>query len=362
MSTVRALVVDDSRVVRQLVTAALTRDAGITVVGEAADGIEALQEVLRLEPDVVVLDVEMPRMGGLDVVHALHVSHPRLPIIMFSTLTERGAKVTVDALLAGASDCVLKPSRMDGPDAALSRVHDELVPRIKALCSGTAQASTARATVRPSSAAPATARAAGRAPADKPARRAVEPDVVVVGSSTGGPDALMTVLASVPAGARVPILVAQHMPPLFTKMFAARLDRAVAATVREGVDGELLQPGHVYVAPGDHHMEVVRSPRGVSLTIHQAPREDNARPSATLLLRSAARVFGLRTLAVVLTGMGSDGLLGAQAVHDAGGTVLAQDEKSSVVWGMPGAVVRAGLADQVLTPDALARRLARDTT
>ena len=353
MSIVRALVVDDSRVVRQLVTAALTMDPGIQVVGEAQDGIEALQEVLRLDPDVVVLDIEMPRMSGLDVVHALHVSHPRLPIIMFSSLTERGAKVTVDALLAGASDYVLKPTRMDGPEVALRAVNAELVPKIRVLCSRSGPSAPAKsqqqAPARPP--AQATPRRSGPAPA---------PDVIVIGTSTGGPDVLVTVLSALPATSRVPVLIAQHMPPMFTAMFAARLDRTVPTHVSEGHDGQPLEPGHVYLAPGDQHMEVVKTLRGVMLKTHQSPREENSRPSASVLLRSAARVYGERTLAVILTGMGTDGLLGCQAVHDAGGAVLAQDEKSSIVWGMPGAVVRAGLADAVLTPEALARRLARE--
>ena len=359
MSLVKALVVDDSRVVRQLVTRALNMDSSVYVVGEAADGMEALEAVPRLRPDVVILDVEMPQLNGLEVVQALHVSHPKLPIIMFSSLTDRGAKVTVDALLAGASDYVLKPSSMDSLDSAVQAVHDELVPKIMALCSHPA-----RVAREPSKTRLVPVGASGAAPVGPIAAERTEssaPDAIVICASTGGPDVLLTVLSSLPATFRVPVLIAQHMPPLFTAMFAARLNRTLAPAVSEGIDGELVQAGHIYLAPGDHHMDLVRAPKGTALRIHQSPKEENCRPSGTRLLRSAARIFGAQTLAVVLTGMGSDGLLGCQAVHDAGGAVLAQDEQSSTVWGMPGSVVRAGLAHEVLSPQALARRLARDS-
>jgi two-component system, chemotaxis family, protein-glutamate methylesterase/glutaminase len=355
MSMIKALVVDDSRVVRQLVTRALNMDSSVYVVGEAADGKEALEAVQRLRPDVVILDIEMPHMNGLEVVHALHGSDPHLPIIMFSSLTERGAKATVEALLAGASDYVLKPSSMDSLDSAVHSAHDELVPKIKALCSRVG------AVARSPKTAPVTAPASkAGGPVSARKTESVPPDVIVICSSTGGPDVLVTVLAELPATFRVPVLIAQHMPPLFTAMFAARLDRTLSATVSEGIDGELVQPGHVYIAPGDHHMDVARTPKGNVLRIHQSPKEENCRPSGTRLLRSSARIYGAKTLAVVLTGMGTDGLLGCQAVQDAGGAVLVQDEQSSTVWGMPGAVVRAGLADHVMAPQELARRLAKE--
>jgi two-component system chemotaxis response regulator CheB len=300
----------------------------------------------------------MPQLNGLEVVQALHLSNPQLPIIMFSSLTERGAKVTVDALLAGASDYVLKPSSMESLDSAVQAVHDELVPKIKALCSRPAPSTRPPAKTAPSrTSAPPTGR-----PVASPATATGAAEVIVLCASTGGPDVLATVLSSLPAAIKVPVLIAQHMPPLFTAMFAARLNRTLSPEVSEAVDGELIHAGHIYLAPGDHHMDVVRTPRGHALKIHQSPKEENCRPSGTRLLRSTARIFGARTLAVVLTGMGSDGLLGCQAVHDAGGTVLAQDEQSSTVWGMPGSVVNAGLADAVLSPTALARRLLRETT
>lgn len=350
MAVVQALVVDDSRVVRRLVTQALGLDPGVVVVGTAANGREALDQVGRLDPDVVILDVEMPEMNGLEVVRALHVSHPRLPIIMFSSLTERGARITIEALTAGASDYVLKPSRTADVGAAVQSVHDELAPRIRALCGAR------RRVVQTVPAAPAPAAVKVRTATRS--RRSTPTELIVIGASTGGPEVLERVLARMSADSRVPVLIAQHMPPTFTTMFAERLNRVTALEVHEGADAEVILPGHAYVAPGAHHMEVVRSPRGPSLHVYEAPSGDSCRSSVTVLLRSAARLSKAATLAVVLTGMGDDGSLGCQAVFDAGGTVLIQDEQSSVVWGMPGSVARAGLAHEVLTPEDLAGRLA----
>lgn len=338
------LVVDDSAVLRRLISTVLSRDPDLEVIGTANDGLEAVEAVARLEPDVVTLDVEMPRLDGIGAVERIRVTHPRLPIIMFSTLTERGAGATLAALSKGASDYVTKPSGSGDIAGAMARVAEDLVPRVKALAGARRVAA-----------------AASPPPPPRPAPVATAtPELLVIACSTGGPDALTRLLAQLPASFPVPVLVAQHMPPVFTAQLAERLDRVSGLSVREAADGEPLLPGSVLVAPGDHHLQVSRrsSPAGrTRALLDQGPRENFCRPAADPLLRSAAAAYGAGVLAVVLTGMGQDGLLGARAVVDAGGRVVVQDEATSVVWGMPGAVATAGLAHDVLPLDQVAPRL-----
>jgi two-component system chemotaxis response regulator CheB len=334
---IRVLVVDDSVVVRRLVADSLAESPLITVVGVAHNGKMALEKVRDLEPDAVTMDIEMPVMDGIQAVRALRRTHPRLPVVMFSTLTERGAASTLDALAAGASDYVTKPSNVGSVAESRQSIRDQLIPKLVALTG-------ARRLVVRSPAVPApmpTARPRAQA-------RTAPFEVLAIGSSTGGPDALATVLGALPGDLSVPVVIVQHMPPIFTRMLAERLDHGGALTIAEAVDGMPLQRGHVLIAPGGRHLEV--RARGTSLVAHltDAPPENYCRPAVDVLFRSVAKVFRDRTLAVVLTGMGRDGAQGATAIRQAGGRVLAQDEATSVVWGMPGAVVTAGQADQVL--------------
>lgn len=355
MARIRVLVVDDSVVVRRLVTDALSGAPDVEVVGSAANGRIALTKVDQLAPDVITMDIEMPEMDGVEAVRALRAAGRRLPIIMFSTLTERGAVATLDALGAGASDYVTKPANVGSVQESLARVADQLLPKIRALVPVpglTVTAGRARPSLGASAPRPAPAASTPVSTREEPSARVVR--AVVIGSSTGGPEALSRVLTGLAAPLPVPVLVVQHMPPLFTRQLAARLDRQGPSTVVEVVGGEELVAGTVYIAPGDFHLEVRRSARGASTVLTQSPPVNFCRPSVDVMFRSAERAFGGDLLAVVLTGMGSDGRAGCGDIVEAGGTVVVQDEATSVVWGMPGAVATAGLAHRVLPLDRVA--------
>ncbi|TFV67862.1 UNVERIFIED_ORG: chemotaxis response regulator protein-glutamate methylesterase [Bacillus sp. AZ43] len=356
MNPIRVMVVDDSVVVRKIVTDVLSADPDIDVVGTAVNGKVAVAKLEQLKPDLVTMDIEMPEMNGIEAVRAIRGSRNRVPIIMFSTLTERGASATLDALSAGANDYVTKPANVGSVSQSMESVREQLIPKIKALLG------------RQPTAAP--ARAAAPVPPPPPARPRTEPGkkpaVLVIGSSTGGPEALAKVLPQLPATLPVPVLLVQHMPPVFTRQFAQRLDRLCALRVVEASDGTPLTPGTVHLAPGDHHLVVRGGGRngrtGLTTGLNQGPPENFCRPAVDPLFRSAAAAFDGAVLAVVLTGMGADGRNGAGEVRAAGGTVLVQDQNTSVVWGMPGAVSQAGYADEVLPldriPEAITRHLA----
>ncbi len=361
MPPISVLVVDDSVVVRRLVTLALENTEGIEVVGVAANGQIALSKIEQLKPDVITMDIEMPVMDGISTVRALRRAGHRMPVIMFSTLTERGAAATLDALAAGATDYVTKPSGHGSVGEAVTRVANDLVPRIVALAGPrhAARVPSPRATTT-------TAKAAGARPASAikvlptPERGTVR--AVVIGSSTGGPEALSHVLRGLSAPLPVPVVVVQHMPPVFTRQLAARLDRIGPSTVVEAAGGELLAPGTVYLAPGDQHLEVVRAGTVVRTRLHQGPPVNYCRPSVDVLFDSAAAAFGGDQLALVLTGMGSDGRGGVEKILAAGGRVVVQDEETSVVWGMPGAVATGPGAHAVLPLDEIAPAVVRAVT
>ncbi len=357
MNPIRVMVVDDSVVVRKIVTDVLSGDPDIEVVGTAVNGRLALGKLEQLKPDLVTMDIEMPEMNGIEAVRAIRAGmggreRRSVPIIMFSTLTERGASATLDALSAGANDYVTKPANVGSVAQSMESVRAQLVPKIKAL---TGRPLTAGAP------APSAAPVAPRPPVARNRARQ-EPAVLVIGSSTGGPEALAKVLPQLPQSLAVPILLVQHMPPVFTRQFAQRLDRLSALRVVEATDGVPLQPGTVHLAPGDHHLVVRGGARGPHTALNQGPPENFCRPAVDPLFRSVVTVYDGAVLAVVLTGMGSDGRNGAGEIRAAGGTVVVQDQASSVVWGMPGAVASAGLADEVLPleriPDAIGRHLA----
>lgn len=349
MSRISVLVVDDSVVVRRLVTDALSSDPDIEVVGVAANGQIAQTKVAQLQPDVVTMDIEMPVMTGIEAVRALRKSGRTMPIIMFSTLTERGAVATLDALAAGATDYVTKPANVGSVQQSLAQVAGELIPRIKAFVKRPTGSPRPAAGPAAGPTVPSPHRPAPRTAVLRPAPiRPVRPRAVVLGSSTGGPEALSTLVGGLTTALPVPMLVVQHMPPVFTKQLAARLDRLGPNRVVEATGGEDLAPGTIYIAPGDHHLEVRRVGNAVRTHLQQDPPVNFCRPAVDVLFTSAVGVWGGDLLAVVLTGMGSDGKVGADAVVKAGGYVLAQDEPTSVVWGMPGAVAGAGLAHAVL--------------
>jgi two-component system chemotaxis response regulator CheB len=356
--TIRVLIVDDSVVVRRVVSSVLSDDPDLEVVGTAADGRIALERLAPLDPDVVLLDVEMPNLNGLETLKALRKTHPRMAVIMFSSLTERGAAVTTDALLLGANDYVAKPggTHMKDPEAGRRTIREELIPKIKQLSLGKTRLGGIERIGIPAT------RAAGST------RRV---DVVVIASSTGGPCALAQMLPQIcpvpilpapnlPAPILpVPILIVQHMPPLFTKHLADRLADRDRIDIREGAEGDILRPGQVRIAPGGFHMTVSGRADGGRLRLSQDPPVNACRPSADVLFRSAVELYGGHTLAVVLTGMGNDGLLGCKCIQQAGGQILVQDELTSAVWGMPGQVARAGLADEILPLAAIGTEIAR---
>jgi two-component system chemotaxis response regulator CheB len=349
---INVLVVDDSVVIRRLVTTSLDADPDITVVGTAANGRIALSKLLQVAPDLVTLDVEMPVLDGLATLRELRKTHPRLPVIMFSTLTERGASATLEALTCGASDYVTKPANVGSVPEAIAAVREQLVPKIKALVPlrGGPAAAPLRPTARPVPA----GGSAGRAPGTASTARV---DLLAIGSSTGGPDALTAVLPLLPRDLPVPVVITQHMPPVFTRLFAQRLDAKSPLAVKEAEDGDLVQAGRVLVAPGDRHLVLERRGTAVVARLSDAPAENFCRPAVDVMFRSASALYGEHVLGVVLTGMGSDGARGAEVVRAAGGQVVVQDQATSVVWGMPGAVVALGQADRVVPLSQVAREV-----
>ena len=377
---ISVLVVDDSVVVRRLIVQALDGAENIEVVGTASNGLLAQAKIDQLKPDVITMDIEMPQMDGIAAVRELRKRHKQVPVIMFSTLSAAGATATLEALAAGATDYVTKPSNVGSVNESITAVRDELVPKIYALggrsrpgAAPPARPATGPAGSRPS-AAPSRSgpppsgpgrpdpASPGVAPV-RPAARRTAPggrvDILAVGSSTGGPDALTKVLTSLPADLPVPIVITQHMPPVFTKMFAERLDRSTPLRVVEAEDGMAALELYFIEKPDLVLLDLVM--KGMfdlnmsTLTqLTAAPPENSCRPAVDVMFRSVAQLYGASAHATVLTGMGQDGRNGAKVLREAGAEVLAQDEASSVVWGMPGAVVTAGLADEVLPLDRIA--------
>ena len=353
MPKIRVLVVDDAVVMRRMISEALGRDPAIEVVGAAAHGRIALARIPQVNPDAVTLDLEMPEMDGIETLREIRKLYPKLPVIMFSTLTLRGAAATLDALAAGASDYVTKPANVGSIVEGLDRLEQELVPKIKSLCR---HVPTPGLPPVPSAAA---VPLSGQPPA--PPRTPHPIELVCLGTSTGGPNALAEVFSSIPRDFPVPIVVVQHMPVLFTRMLAERLDKLGSVRVFEGEDGRPLEPGCAYLAPGGRHMEVTGDRRAPRLLLHDGAPENSCRPAVDTLFRSVAARYDGAALAVIMTGMGQDGLNGCRHIRERGGLVLAQDEASSVVWGMPGYVVQAGLADRVLPLAEIGAEICRRT-
>ncbi len=333
---IRVMVVDDSVVIRRLVTHALEQEPRIEVVGAASNGKLGLERVPQWNPDLITLDLEMPEMDGLAMLRELQPRFPRIRVVMFSSLTERGAASTLEALAAGAADYVAKIAGGGSFEQSMARLGSELIPKILQF-------------FPPPAPAPA-------APVPKMQARGLEmqarglatiPRVLTIGVSTGGPSALAEFLPNFPAAFPLPVLIVQHMPPMFTRSLAERLNACCPLAVVEARAGMPVTPGRVLIAPGDYHMRVTGKLGDMRIALDQEPPVNSCRPSVDVLWQSVSETYGGAVLAVILTGMGQDGANGAAALSARGARIFAQDEASSVVWGMPGAVVRAGLADRV---------------
>jgi two-component system chemotaxis response regulator CheB len=354
---IRVMLVDDSAVVRGLVTRILDEDPGITVVASVGNGQMAISALERNDIDVVLLDIEMPVMDGLTALPKLLQIDPGVKILMQSTLTSKGADVSLRAMEMGAADYIPKPTSTRDLAGGMD-FKAELLGKIKAL--GQARRRNPNRPQRPG----------GAPPAPRPATPATPrvpvpihppgpltlrthtiepPDIIAIGSSTGGPQALFSLLGTMRVGTvRQPIVITQHMPATFTTILAEHISRVSGWTAREAQDNEVITGGRVYIAPGDFHMTVEAKGADRVLRLNKTPPENFCRPAVDPMLRSIAQVYGRRVLVCILTGMGSDGLKGGQVVIQAGGTVIAQDEATSVVWGMPGAVATAGICSAVL--------------
>ena len=352
----KIIIVDDSAVVRGMVARWLEPEPDMVLAGLATDGEKGIEKVREVQPDLLILDVEMPNMGGLEALPKMLAAKPGLKILMASNLTTRGADVTLRALELGAADYIPKPdsSRLGGAESFRS----EMLAKIRALCG--------RRQMPPTAAhghVPLTPFTAVPRPVVVPITPNLRPrslgpkriDVLVVGASTGGPPALRNFLLGLGPDWKLPVLIVQHMPATFTAILAEHLDKVLPQKVQEAKDGMAIESRNVYIAPGDFHMTVVDDPICKHIRLDQSPQVNWCRPAVDPLFRSAAEVYGHHALGVVLTGMGHDGRDGAQALVDAGASVMAQDEASSVVWGMPGAVAEAGLAEIIKPIDGLSQ-------
>ena len=352
---IKVLVVDDSVVVRRMVSDVLASDPDIEVIGVAANGSIALDKIGSLKPDLITLDIEMPVMDGLQTLKELRKLYPDLKVIMFSTLTERGARASLDALSLGANDYVTKPANVGSVAAAQKCLRDELVPKVKCFFHrGPVQLPKA---LEPSLAKPVVSPAARPASTSQRVQQRI--DVVAIGISTGGPNALMEMIPTLPKNFPVPIVIVQHMPEMFTKLLADRLNEKSAIQVSEASAENQLRPGHALVAPGGFHMALVRKGSVVETILNKDAPENSCRPAVDVLFRSVAGIYGANTLAVVMTGMGQDGLLGGHKIKEAGGRIIAQDKESCVVWGMPGAVAEAGLAEELIPLNRIGSEITR---
>lgn len=337
---IRVLIIDDSIVACRVLSEAISGDPGMEVAGTALSGQLALSQLNAWAPDLVTLDLDMPVMDGMQTLAEIKKVRPRLPVLICSGLTGAGNRHAVKALLGGAADYVTKPSDQKKGSAGFDAFAKELLDKIKAICQP-------REKTAPLPAAPSAGAAPFREPV--PTRAGSEPEILVIGVSTGGPLALLELVPGLPADFPAPIVIVQHMPPHFTKSLSDSLAGKARIKVEEGVEGAILKPGKAFIAPGGFHMQVVKRRGRLELAINSEPPVNSCRPSVDVMFRSAVEAIGSRILAVVLTGMGQDGRAGAEAIRKAGGTIFVQDQASSVVWGMPGSIARAGLADRVIS-------------
>jgi len=359
---IRVMIVDDSAFIRGVLRNWIAAEPDMRVVAAMGDGRAAVEEIARADPDVVLLDVDMPELDGISALPLLLARRPGVAVIMVSALTRRHADVSIQALMHGAADYIAKPNASDSASAAAA-FRGSLVGKVRELAragrpairGGPQAGRTLAEDMLPPPAAPARPRSTGIRLRPLPL---FPPQALLIGASTGGPPLLAGMFRQIGAVIdRAPVLVVQHMPSPFTAVLAEHLSRASARPVREALHGEPIKPGCVYLAPGGRHLRVERRGAAVVAVVDDGPPLHHCKPAVDLLFESAAAVFGPGALAVVLTGMGADGTRGAARIVAAGGGVIAQDEASSVVWGMPGAVARAGLCSELLAADELAPRL-----
>jgi two-component system chemotaxis response regulator CheB len=331
---IQVLVVDDSAVVRGFVVRCLTADPRVEIVGSCSNGEMAVAQVARKKADVIVLDIEMPVMDGIEALPKLLQACPGVQIVMASTLTQRNAAITMRALSLGAADYIAKPAT--NQLRASEEFGRELIRKVVALGNRVSTIGVRE----PRSA----------TPPKLESRPSISrtPALIAIGSSTGGPKALLTLLGNLSPAVKCPIVIAQHMPPTFTTVLAQHIAQASGRPCREAEDGMAINAGAIYLAPGDYHLVLAAGSNGVIARLNQAPPENFCRPSVDPLFRTVAKLFGPAGCAVVLTGMGSDGCAGARVMAAGGATILAQDEATSVVWGMPGAVAQAGICTAIL--------------
>ncbi len=348
--TVKILVTDDSIVLRRVLGMTLGEDAELEVVHAASNGREAVDAVASQKFDVVIMDVEMPVMDGIEATAEIRKLDADLPIVMFSSVTSAGADATFRALTAGANDYIPKPSRVGHVTNAIQQIRNELLPKIK----GWGRRYQRLRTETPKA-----------APAVRPSQQPFRPkrpaDVIAIGVSTGGPDALAKLMPTLPGDLRSPVLIVQHMPPVFTELLAKRLDAICPLSVKEAAAGDLIHPGGVWIAPGGQHMVVQNCGAHLTVELDDGPPVQSCKPAVDVLFNSVAECYGDRALAVVLTGMGCDGCDGAHRIRKAGGQVIVQDEHTCVVWGMPAAVANAGLADGQYPLDQIGAEITQRT-
>lgn len=355
----RVMIVDDSALIRAIVGGWLRETTDLEVVATHQNGRRAVDDIVRSRPDIVVLDLEMPEMDGLTALPLILEKAPGTIVLVASSLTRRGAEISLRALTAGAADYLAKPEAVQG-QAGAEPFRDELLAKIRVLRRRSRIAPVARVGERKTAAAAPVAPARARAPIKLQAYHPGVVSAIVVGSSTGGPQALNRLFTAIgPSIAHVPVLVTQHMPPTFTAILAEHIGRAAGRPAAEGQHGEPIRPGRIYVAPGARHMTVGQSGGVPCIQLNDDPPVNFCRPAVDVLFDSASAVFRSSLLGVVLTGMGADGARGSTTIAGAGGNVLAQDEATSVVWGMPGAVVAAGAAFEVLPIDEIGPRVTR---
>ncbi len=334
----KILIIDDSVVSRRLVTDALASTSGIETIS-APSGKIGLNKIEQQLPDLVTLDVEMPEMNGIETLKKIRQKYPKLPVIMVSRLTEQGAAATIDALFFGANDYVAKPEAKGGISQAIRSIRQQLLPKINALCkSSSINTADNQVIVKQSG---------------TQGSHLKTVKIIAIGSSTGGPNALETLLTGLAGHLTVTVVIAQHTLPVFSKHIASRLSDKTGLQVKQGQHGALLNSNDIWLAPGDQHMLLNIKKQGIQLET-MCSTEQEAIPSVDRLFNSIANIYGAGVLAVVLTGMGKDGLDGCRSIRKCSGQILVQDEQSSVVWGMPGAVAKAGLADEILPLNSLA--------
>lgn len=350
------MVVDDSTVIRGYISRMLESDPDFKVVATAANGELAIKVVARSDVDVVILDIEMPVMDGLTALPLILKANPKVKVLMASTLTRRNASISIKALSAGASDYVSKPDTARDVHAS-EDFRREIISKVKALSGSRRRA--AKSSSSQSSSQSSVTKFKTTLPVVLRKPSAYKPAVLAIGSSTGGPQALFKVFEALGDSVGVPVFITQHMPATFTAILAEHLQRVCGVECSEGQDKERVKPNRIYLAPGEYHMVLDRDKEGIFIRTNQDPRENFCRPAVDPMFRSIAALYGAKTLSVVLTGMGKDGKDGGEAIINAGGTVIAQDEASSVVWGMPGAVSTAGLCSAVIPLDQIASKITR---